>query len=241
MGVLTSFCVQAWVSLRLIRVTLTNAGVSIAKPSTIQGDVFAYLWIKLLYGIAIIGALLPLVLGLIGLPLFITLTRIPELFATYLLLGGGCILAAPALWLSIHLFFGPYLLVGDLEGVDKVYADTKGQRWVSLKRTIDLLVQSYTLVQKRFWYTLARLVIPGLLFGLLMFSSISIIDTLIQFIAGPEKIASLFGPPGSAFLDIKHATGNSYSFFLQSMGEALFLPLFIVSQTKLFLSLRRVK
>lgn len=235
-----SLCVQAWVSVHLIRDTLKRTGESISKATTWQVDVLTYVWTKFLNGVALVGSLLPLVLGIIGIPLFITLTRVSERGAGIILFGGMALLSLPAIWLAINLIFWPYILASGPEGVEKVLAPIRGRRWVSIKKTIAVLTASYELVRGRFWYTLVRLIVPGFIFGMVLLASVTIVDTVIQFIAGPAKIAALFSTSGS-FIDINHSTGNAYAFFLQAVGEAVFLPLFIVWQTKLFQSLREKK
>ncbi len=235
-----SLCTQAWVSIQLIRDTLKRAGEPVTKTSAWQTDVLAYIWTKLLNGIALIGSLLPLALGVIGLPLFVTLTQVSERAATAILFGGIFLLALPSIWLAVSLIFWPLILVSGSEGVEKILAPIRGRRWVSLKKTIAVLTASYELTRGRFWSTLIRLAVPGFIFGMVLLASVTIVDSIIQFIAGPGKIAALFSANGS-LIDVNHSTGNAYAFFLQSVGEAVFLPLFIVWQTKLFQSLREKK
>ncbi len=237
---LLSLCIQAWVSLQLIRYTLVQLGEVVA-PSTWQTDITAYLWTKLLNCLAIVGSLLPFVLSVIGLPLFIALTRPPERSATMLLFGVLGLLALPAIWLGISLMFWPLVLVSEPQGIAQTFTTLGGRRWLSIKKTVAILTASFSLVRGRFWYTFMRVIVPGLLFVALSLAFITLVDSLIQFIAGPAKIAALFGSNSLTFIDVNHTTGNAYVYFLQAVGEAVFFPLFIVWQTKLFLSLRKTQ
>ncbi len=236
-----ALCVQAWVSVRLIRDTLKRAGEPVGKAPTWQVDVLTYVWTKLLNGIAVIGALVPFILGVLGFPLFIALTHVSKGIAALLFFGGTFILAIPAIWLAISLLFWPYMLVGGQGGTEQVFTEMRGRRWISFKKTVDVLIASYKLVHGRFWYTFIRLLVPGFIFGMILIASITLVDAIIQFIAGPEKIAALFGTQGMSFVDVHHAAGNAYAYFLQAVGEAAFFPLFIVWQTKIFQSLREKK
>mgnify|MGYP000520554085 CR=1 FL=1 len=237
-----TFIVDLWVNTRLIQQVLAKEDKSTGNHIvTTPKHVLGYLWLKVFSAIAILGASLPLVLGALGLPIFISLTRIPEQLASLLSLASLALLSIPMVWLGISFaVFPSFLLFHSAEGTNEIFNKTSGGKsWPSAKKAIIFLVRSYELVRGNWWPALWRLLVPGLVFGLLLIASISFADAVIQLIAGPEKIQNLFGTEAVAF-DVNNSS-NSYAYFLQSVGQAIFLPLFTVWQAKLFLALAASK
>lgn len=238
-ALLAALITDGWVNVHLIQTTLAREGETGARSSSPwTTQVLGYFWLKLLAGVALIGALLPVILGAMGLPIFISLTRLPQHLASALLFVGLGILSLPAIWLAVNLLFAPFYLFARADAIEDLFGKRAGGlRWPSAQKAIHLLSSSYELVRGRWWQTSVRLVIPGLLFGLLLVASISFADALIQFIAGPEKIEALFGR-GVTSVDVNSGS-NAYAFFLQALAQSIFLPLFTVWQIKLFCSLKR--
>ncbi len=137
-------------------------------------------------------------------------------------LGGALVLVLPGIWLAIGLLFGRLFLLED--GI-------KGSQALSA---------SMALVKGRWWPTFWRVVIPGAVFLILTTLVVELLSSVIGLLAGPERVALLSDLNTSG--DFSHLlAGTTYQYFMQSLGEVLFLPLFLAWQVKLFHSLKDTK
>lgn len=230
-SLITGLCINAWVSLRLMQYTLKEEGEAsvLQEPSWTQ-SIGSYIWLQILHNIALVGASLPLILGMIGLPILAILGRIPERSFLFVAFFSMVILSLPALWLLAQLVFWPFFFMTNPEGSHATFT-TLGKnnlRVPSFKKSISLFAQSYHLVQGRFWSVFTRLLLPGFTFLLLFLAVTFTIDTIFALIIGEVKMNTIF-----------ETIPQGYAYFLVSIGQVLFLPLFITWLTKLFRSLKQ--
>ncbi len=230
-SLITGLCINAWVSLRLMQYTLKEEGEAsvLQEPSWTQ-SIGSYVWLQILHNIALVGASLPLILGIIGLPILAILGRIPERSFLFVAFFSMVILSLPALWLLAQLVFWPFFFMTNPEGSHATFT-TLGKnnlRVPSFKKSISLFAQSYHLVQGRFWSVFTRLLLPGFTFLLLFLAVTFTIDTIFALIIGEVKMNTIF-----------ETIPQGYAYFLVSIGQVLFLPLFITWLTKLFRSLKQ--
>ncbi len=228
---ITGLCIGAWVSLRLMQLILKEEGepTVLQEPSWVQ-PVGSYIWLQILHRIALIGASLPLALGIIGLPILAILANIPK--GTFLIIAtlSMAVLSIPAIWLVIQLAFWPFFFMTNAEGSHATFTTTEQSnlRIPSFKKSIRLFAQSYHLVKGRFWAVLSRLLFPGLTFLLLFLAATFTVDTIFGLIIGEAKINTIF-----------KTIPQGYAYFIGSIGQVLFLPLFITWLAKLFRSLKQ--
>lgn len=233
-----AFALTAWVKIALIRRELGHASDMDSSP--VAGgwkNVAAYIWTDIWHDIALIGTIVPFLLALIGLVVLVVGTQLPER-AFGLLFAGSLLLAIPLIWMTVSLAFWPFILF-DHSSSESAWERLRGlSRFPSLQRTVATFVSSYELVRGRWWRVFLRFLVPGFVFGVLFLASISLADSLIKVLAGPEKMQALFGKD-STVLDVNSGSLSGYGYFLQSLGLALFFPLFITWQATLYKMLKK--
>ncbi len=228
---ITGLCIGAWVSLRLMQFILKEEGETkvLQEPSWVQ-PVGSYIWLQILHRIALVGASLPLILGVIGLPILAVLGNLPK--GTFLIIAAlsMAVLSIPAIWLVIQLAFWPFFFMTNSEGSHATFTTTERNnlRVPSFKKSIQLFAQSYHLVKGRFWAVFTRILFPGLTFLLLFLAATFAVDTIFAVIVGETKMNAIF-----------KTIPQGYAYFIGSIGQVLFLPLFITWLTKLFRSLKQ--
>lgn len=144
---------------------------------------------------------------------------VPSLLWTSILkglaiIGGSLLFVFPGIWIAILLQFAEIYLIGEnLHG-------TKA------------LAASYQLVKGRWWATFWRLVIPGLLFLVLSILLVGIITNALGFIAGAAKMNIILTTTATSPLV------SAAQQLIEGLTQAIFLPLFLIWQIKLFKSLQ---
>ncbi len=228
-----SYAIEAWVTIRLLRFILAHTGeTKLVEERPPAAPVAGYLWLFLVHKIALIGASLPIGLGMIGFFVFIIVSRLPEAAAFPLAALSVAVLGTPLWWLAVQLSFWPFTFMTNPEGSSAPFRDIgeHGKRIPSLKKAVGLLSQSYQLVNGRFWSTLIRLAIPGFVFFLLFLFVIGLVDTTLMFVVGEAKMDTIFS-----------TIPQGYGYFLGTIGQILFLPLFLTLQALLFRSLKETR
>jgi hypothetical protein len=226
-----SYCFEIWVTLRLMQTILEQEGEKSPLEINARGTAIGgYLWIELLHRIALIGAALPIALGGIGFPIFIMLSHPQEALVVVLFPLSLLILGIPAIWLATQLAFWPFILLTHAEGQEAAFTSVGTNKWhvPSLKKSIGILSESYHLVKGRFWATFIRLLLPGFIFLILFLVVTGLLDSLFGLVVTEEKMNAIF-----------QTIPQGYAYFLVTLGQAVFLPLFITWQTKLFCSLKQ--
>lgn len=232
-----AFLLNAWVEIGLIRHELDNSHAKETSPFTADWkNVAAYLWTDVWHGVALIGMLLPFFLALVGVVVAVAGTQLAAELLPWLLIP-ALVLLVPFLWMSVSLAFWPFILLDS--SPSSPWEELRGpSRFPSLNRTVALFVASYKLVRGRWWQVFLRFVVPGFVFGVVFLASVSIVDFLIELIAGPAKMEALFGS-GVLSTDVNSSSRNGYSYFLQSLGLAVFFPLSIGWQARLYKMLKK--
>lgn len=232
-----AFLLGAWVEIGLVQHELGNSHSKQVSPLTANWkDIAAYLWTDLWHGVALIGMLLPFFLGLVGVVVTVASTQLPAQLLPWLLIP-AIVLVIPFLWMSVSLAFWPFILLDS--SVPSPWEQLRGSsRFPSLNRTVALFVASYKLVRGRWWQVFLRFVVAGFIFGVVFLASVSAVDFLIKLLAGPAKIEGLFGT-GALGVDVNSGSRTGYSYFLQSLGVAVFFPLFINWQARLYKMLKK--
>ncbi|MBP6945087.1 hypothetical protein KBD61_04705 [Patescibacteria group bacterium] len=230
-SLITGLCINAWVNLRLMQYILKEEGEAyiLQEPNWTQ-PIGSYIWLQILHNIALAGASLPLIFGMIGLPILVILGRIPERSFLFVAFFSMVILSLPVVWLAAQLVFWPFFFMTNPEGSHATFTSIgkNNLRVPSFKKSIHLFAQSYHLVRGRFWTVFARLAWPGLTFLLLFLTVTFTIDTVFALIIGEVKMNAIF-----------ETIPQGYAYFLVSIGQVLFLPLFITWLAKLFRSLKQ--
>lgn len=137
-----------------------------------------------------------------------------SLLKGFAIAGGFMLFVFPGIWLAVLLQFSELFLLG--EG----YRGTKA------------IAASYALVKGRWWEVFWRLLIPGALFLILSIVLIGVITSLLSLIAGTAKIELILGTTTSTPLV------DASRQLIEGLTQAIFLPLFLVWQIKLFRSLK---
>jgi hypothetical protein len=134
-------------------------------------------------------------------------------------LGGFFVFVLPGLWLMVTFKFGYYFL------------------FLEDRRGTQALAASAALVKGRWWATFFRLLIIGLIYIILAVALVSIVTGLIGAVAGAAKLSLLVRVN---FQEVDPLVGAART-LLTSLGELIFLPLFISGEVILFRSLRNSK
>ncbi len=230
-SLITGLSINAWVNLRLMQYTLKEEGETsvLQEPTWIQ-PIGSYIWLQILHNIALVGASLPLIFGMIGLPILAILGRIPERSFLFVAFFSLIILSLPIVWLAAQLVFWPFFFITNPEGSSATFTSIgkNNLRLPSFKKSIHLFAQSYQLVRGRFWTVFARLIFPGFTFLLVFLTVTFTIDTVFALVVGEAKMNTIF-----------ETIPQGYAYFLVSIGQVLFLPLFITWLAKLFRSLKQ--
>ncbi len=131
-------------------------------------------------------------------------------------LGGFVVFVLPGIWLSISLAFSSFLVLeGNLRGTQA-------------------LSGSLHLVKGRWWPTFWRMLVANAFFGLLYVVALNIIVTVIGLFTGYDAIANF----ASVDLTQPDLIALGIRSVLDGIGQALFLPLLLTVNIKLFHSLR---
>lgn len=134
------------------------------------------------------------------------------------ILGGTLFFVFPGIWLAVSLMFSQFLLLED--GVWGARA----------------LASSHALVKGRWWSVFWRAFAAGFLFLVLVVVVTNILGSIVGFIAGTGKLSAVLG---------SQTLGNPVAYgarqLLDSIAEAVFFPLFVAWQVKLFHDLKKTR
>lgn len=132
------------------------------------------------------------------------------------ILGGSLVFVLPGIWLSVTLMFARYVVLD---------SNTRGTQ---------ALATSHVLVKGRWWATFWRLVLPGLLFFGLLIIVTSFVVAIVGSIAGLGKLQGIM-------LSLDNGSdlvASSVRDLLQGVADAIFMPLFVWWQVKLYHNLK---
>lgn len=150
-----------------------------------------------------------------------------SILSAFAMLGGFIAFVLPGIWLTIGLMFSSILFID--RGIP-------GQQ---------ALVHSLALVKGRWWPVAGRLFAAFFLFGILIFVAQSIFSSIVALFIGSGTLhsineltrASLFGTYSTA----EGYRAEAVSHLLEMLPQALFTPLFVISNVFLYRSLQETK
>lgn len=131
-------------------------------------------------------------------------------------LGGMLLFVFPGIYLAIALMFSQFLLLED--GAWGTHA----------------LAASYALVKGRWWPTFWRVLAAGFVFVAILIVGTQLLAFIVELIAGSTKFAIVLETQSLA-----NPIAYGARRLLDSIGQAIFLPLFITWQVKLFHALKK--
>ena len=131
-------------------------------------------------------------------------------------LGGMLLFVFPGIYLAVAFMFSQFFLMED--GVWGTHA----------------LSASYALVKGRWWPTFWRVLATGFVFALLLIVGLKLLTGLLQLIAGSSKLSIVLEAQTLA-----NPIAYGARRLLDTVGQAIFLPIFITWQVKLFHALKK--
>lgn len=135
--------------------------------------------------------------------------------------GGLIAFVLPGIWMSIAFAFAPIIL---LDGG---------------ARGTQALAVSHELVKGRWWQTFGRTLISGFMVGLLMMLSMFLLVMIIGLFVGFDKSLALAANSSSMGLQVSLTDGLQG--VLSGIVQAIFLPLGIIYQVKIYHSLKKTR
>lgn len=135
--------------------------------------------------------------------------------------GGLIVFALPGIWMSIAFAFAPIILLDE---------GTRG---------VQSLAASHQLVKGRWWQTCIRLLGGSLMTGFLMMLTIIMLSIVIGLFIGFDKSFALATNSSSIGMQVPLTEGIQG--VLTGMIQALFMPLAIIYQVKIYHSLKKTR
>lgn len=135
--------------------------------------------------------------------------------------GGLIAFVLPGIWMSIAFAFAPIVLLDN------------GARGAQA------LAASHELVKGRWWQTFGRTLISGFMVGLLMMLSMFLLVMIIGLFVGFDKSLALAANSSSMGLQVSLTDGLQG--VLSGIVQAIFLPLGIIYQVKIYHSLKKTR
>jgi hypothetical protein len=135
--------------------------------------------------------------------------------------GGLIAFVLPGIWMSIAFAFAPIVLLDN------------GARGAQA------LATSHELVKGRWWQTFGRTLASGFMVGLLMMLSMFLLVMIIGLFVGFDKSLALAANSSSMGLQVSLTDGLQG--VLSGIVQAIFLPLGIIYQVKIYHSLKKTR
>lgn len=135
--------------------------------------------------------------------------------------GGLIAFVLPGIWLSIAFAFAPIVLLDN-----------------GLRGT-QALAASHELVKGRWWAAFGRTLVSGLMVGLLMMITMFLLVMIIGLFVGFDKSLALAANSSSMGLQVSLTDGLQG--VLSGIVQAIFLPLGIIYQVKIYHSLKKTR
>jgi len=133
--------------------------------------------------------------------------------------GGLLIFVLPGIWMSIAFTFAPILFLE------------------SNIRGTQALAASHELVKGRWWATFSRIIVSGLFVGVFAALVTLLLVVVIGLFVGYPKALSLAGAATTVGKQVAYT--NDLQGILSGIVQAIFLPLVIIYQVKIYHSLKK--